>query len=452
VSDQTSISMPATAGKANPQPWPSPAKVWIGVSVFGLTVMLLFMNAGVIGLLVEMIKHDLGLSDTRASFVLGLSGVLFASFLGLPVARLVDRMSRRLLIGLGLFVMGVSTAACGLSQGFWTLLIARTVGGIGGVGNGPATFSILADYFPPAKLPKALAVMNIGFVISQAAAPLLGGALIALIATVPPVTVPVFGTLHPWQVVLIVIAIPEILLAILTLTVVHEPKRRGADQSVVPLKDVFRFLYDNRSAFGPMFGGLALNSLGAGTLAWVPAFYMRTYGWGPAQYGVIQGTVLLIIAPLGLLAGGFLAEWYAKRGYDDANMRVVFLAMLIHVPFAIAYPLMPTPILALAVAAVNTTIVGALAGPQNAALQVILPNRMRGIITALFLLTFMLIGFGIAPTVVALLTNYVFQSEALIRYSIVTMNAVVGPLAAIVFYMGMKPYGEAFARARSWHS
>jgi MFS family permease len=442
-----------TTSPAARQPWPRPAYAWTGVGVFGLSIMILFMNQGVIGLLVEMIKKDLNLSDTRASFVLGLSGVLFASVLGLPIARLVDLMSRRVLIGLGLIAVSASTAACGLSQGFWSLLIARTFGGIGAAGNGPATFSILADYFAPARLPKALAVMNIGFVLSQAAAPLLGGALIGLIASVPTISFPVVGTLHAWQIVLLVIAIPEFVLAIMTLTLVHEPPRRGVRTGgAVPLKDVFKFLSENRSAFGPMFGGLALNSLSAGTVAWVPAFYMRTYGWSPQQYGVIQGTVLLIIAPMGLLAGGFLAEWFAKKGYDDANMRVVFLAMLVHVPFAIAYPLMPTPILALALAAVNTTIVGALAGPQNAALQVIVPNEMRGIITALFLLTFTLIGFGIAPTIVALLTNYVFQSESLIRYSIVTVHAVVAPLAALVFYLGMKPYGEAFARARSWHT
>jgi sugar phosphate permease len=130
---------------------------------------------------------------------------------------------------------------------------------------------------------------------------------------------------------------------------------------------------------------------------------------------------------------------------------VVALVATVHLPLSIAYPLMPSPYIALTMGALNGFILSMGAGPQNAALQVLVPNQMRGQVTALFLFLFTLVGGGISPTLVALLTNYVFQDESMLRYSIFVINATLGPLAAIIFWRGVKPYGEAFARARAWH-
>jgi MFS family permease len=99
----------------------------------------------------------------------------------------------------------------------------------------------------------------------------------------------------------------------------------------------------------------------------------------------------------------------------------------------------------------NTATISMGSGPQNAALQVIIPNEMRGQITALFLLCFSLIGMSISPVMIAFLTQYVFGAESMLRYSIATVHIVLGPLATIVFWYGLKPYGKAFAAARAWH-
>ncbi len=467
MNEHVATSASAVPKTADTQAWPSPAKAWYGVGVFTITLLVLFTNSGVINLLAEMIKQDLRLTDVQVSFIIGFAPAFFNACFMLPVSLLVDRISRRLIIGVGLFVASVSSFLAGLSSTFANLFVARMVGGIGGSGNGPATFSILADYFPPAKLPKALSVLNIGFVYAIAASTLLGGTLIAAVSTMNSLSLPVIGEVRPWQAVFLVLAVPDLLLAVLMFTTVHEPKRRGvragasAGLHVAPagarklwkeIVDVFKFVWGNRAAFGPMFLGLALNSLAMGGAgAWTPQFFMRTYGWGPAQYGIIQGFVLLLIAPVGLIAGGMLAERLAKRGYDDANMRVVFIATLLHLPFAILYALMPNPYAAIALSAANIATISIGTGPQNAALQVIVPNEMRGLITALFLFCFTLIGIALAPTLVASLTQYVFRDESMLRYSIFSIHLVFGPLATIVFWYGLKAYGRAYAQARAWH-
>jgi MFS family permease len=440
------------------QPWPSSRRAWYGVTMFGLTVMTLFGSGALSGLLVQPIKVDLGLTDTQVSLIVGFAAAAFNAVASLPISKLVDKMSRRLIIGVGLLTMGVGSALTGLANGFWQLFAARLFTGIGGAGNGPATYSILADYFPPAKLPKAIAFMNFGFTSGTGIALLLGGTLIAALSKMGDPTLPIIGAVRPWQLVFLVMAIPDIVLGILMLTTVYEPPRRGralaadTQHRAAPIRDVLAHLWRERAAFGPMFLGLACNSLAMGTLVWAAPFYQRTYGWGPAQYGIIQGLVLLLIAPFGLAFGGWLAERWARQGRDDANLRVVLVAALAHMPFAIAYALMPSPYLALAAASLNSVLILIGVGPQNAALQVIVPNEMRGQVTALFLFLFTMIGIGIAPTVVALLTDYVFRDEMKLRYSIATMHAVLAPIAAFVFWRGLAAYGRAVAHARRWQN
>jgi MFS family permease len=461
MNDQPAANPVDQRAPASGDAWPRPAVAWYGVVFFGLTLLVLFMNASISGLLIQPIKRDLGLTDVQAALAIGTAAAALNALFMLPVSRLVDIISRRLIIGVGLILTGISAALAGLSSTFSQLFIVRMIGGIGGSGNAPATFSILADYFPAAKLPKALAVMNIGFYYGAALALLLGGTLIGIASTMH-VVVPMVGELRPWQIILLVMAIPDVLLGILALTTLHEPRRRGARSTtykadasgkvkVVPVREVFKFLYDGRATFGPMFLGLAANSLAAGAFFWNAPFFARTYGWDPARYGIIQGSILLVLAPIGSLAGGFLAEWFAKQGRDDANLRVVFIATALHVPFAIAYAFMPNPYLAIVFYAINYTIISMGAGPQNAALQVIVPNEMRGQVTAAFLFCFSMIGIALAPLLVAALTQYVFGAEEKLRYSIATIHIVLAPLATIFFWIGMKPYGKAFAAARAWH-
>ncbi|HJS22352.1 MAG TPA: MFS transporter, partial [Steroidobacteraceae bacterium] len=155
MNEQVAISPAAVPKAADSHLWPSPAKAWYGVGVFTVTLLVLFTNQNVVNLLAELIKKDLQLTDIQVSLIIGFAPAFFSSLFMLPVSRLVDIISRRLIISLGLLMASVSSFWAGLSFTFGQLFIARLVGGIGGSGNGPATFSILADSFPPAKLPKA---------------------------------------------------------------------------------------------------------------------------------------------------------------------------------------------------------------------------------------------------------------------------------------------------------
>ncbi len=449
---QTAATDTANTGSL---PWPSPFQAWFSVAVIGLTVMTLFGNAAMIGLLMQSIKLDLQLTDTQVSLVVGFAASAFTAFASLPVSRLVDTTSRRLIIGVGMLLVGCGSFVTGLVTTFGGLFLARMAAGLGGAGHGPACYSLLADNFPPAKLPKAIAFMNFGFTTGSALATLLGAALIAALSSAPVVDVPLLGVMKPWQFVFILLALPDLVLGVLALTAMKEPMRRGVAagavaQAAPPLREVVNFLWTRRAAFGPMFLGLAINCVAMGAAAWAAPFYQRTYGWSPVQYGFYSGLVMLLVAPFALAFGGWLAERWAKAGRDDANMRVVVLAALLHAPFAMVYALMPSPQLALACSSASAVLTLIGAGPQNAALQVILPNAMRGQVTALYLFLFTMIGFGLSPTVIALITDYVFHDESKLRYSIAMLQFVLAPAALYVFWRGLKGYAAAVADTRSW--
>ena len=145
--------------------WPGPARAWYAVAVFTLITVLAFVDRQLLVLLVEPIKADLNISDTKMSFLLGFAFIMFYAFLSLPIARLADVYSRKFIVACGVTLWSLMTAACGMAGTYWQLFLARMGVGCGEACNGPATFSIIADSFPPEKLAKATAVIRMSFLM-----------------------------------------------------------------------------------------------------------------------------------------------------------------------------------------------------------------------------------------------------------------------------------------------
>jgi MFS family permease len=453
-SEPTTAGNPPASESATSQGWPPATQAWYAVGVFTIVLMFNFLDRGIVQLLIGPLKADLQLSDQQIGLLMGVAFAIFYAVLGVPIARLVDSKSRRLIIGFGIATWSLATALCGLAKSFPQLFLARMGVGVGEACNGPATYSMMSDYFPPERLPRAIAVLQLGFVSGQGIALIIGGAVVFYFSQQPEYVLPLVGTLKPWQVTFMVVGAPGLLIALLLATVKEPPRRgritSGPAKQAMPLKDVISFLRTNGATYGPMFLGLAVNTIQSfGLQLWTPEFFARTYGWERAQAGVATGLVLVCVAPFGLFLGSSLAEYFHKRGYADANLRVLLIAMVVHIPGFIVMPLMPTPELALALYGFNYFV--AMIGPaaQNAALQIITPNEMRGQVTALYLLVFNLIGFGMGPWLVGLFTDTFFGEQNL-RYSMALTAAVMGPLAALIIWRGIKPYAASVLQARAW--
>jgi MFS family permease len=443
------------ARATSPGDWPSAGRAWYALVILSVALMVATVDRGILTLLVAPIRRQFDLNDTQVAVLNGWAFASVYAVLGLPIARLADQHSRRLIIALGIAFWSAMTALCGFAASFAQFFAARAGVGAGESSFAPATYSILTDSFPPRKLPVVFAVLSIGFSCGTSFGVLLGVGLLGMASAATPLLEPVFGSLQPWQVVLMLCALPGFLLALLMRTL-HEPARRGFPPGTqgggaVPLRAVAWYFLEHRATYVPMFIAMGIKAmLSFGSSFWIPELFRRSFQWSVKDAGLLQGVLGLIVAPVGLLLGGWLSQHYARRGFDDANLRVLQIATVCAIPVAVTSPLLSDPAWVMGGWALNLFIISVGVAPANAALQIITPNPMRGQIRAAYQFVFTVVGFGAGSFFVALFTDYVFQDDAALRYSLAAVAAIIGPIAVLLTWIGMKPYAACVVRARAW--
>jgi len=339
------------------------------------------------------------------------------------------------------------TTVCGLTHNFWQLFTARVGVGVGEATLSPAAYSMLADLFPPHKLARALAVYSAGAIVGGGFALIIGGFVVQAVSDLPDIHLPFIGAVRPWQLSFFVVGLPGLVVAALMFTV-KEPLRRitsslTQDSAPPPLADVFSYIFSSWRVYGPHFLGFTMLAVVFNALlSWTPAFLFRSYDMPAGASGPALGLLLLTFGAGGMLFGGWLADTLLAKGYKDATLRTGIVAALGSLPFAILAPLMPTAQIALAVSAPLWFFSTSCFGAAVAALQYITPNRMRAVVSALYLFCGNLIGLGLGPTVIALVTDYGFGYDGALRYSMAIIGGVCAILAAILLASGLRPFRE----------
>jgi MFS family permease len=438
-------------------PLPRPSVAYYTVFVLILSLTSSQLDIAIVPYLAQHIKADLHLSDTNLSLLLGASFALFYTVVGLPAAWFVDRFSRRWILALGISTWSLGTALCGVAQNFLQLFASRFLVGAGEAVNGPASYSILADLYPRDRMPRAVALMQIGSVAGPGLALLLSTWLLRAFLDIEPIPVP-FGVIHGWQLIFVLVGAPGVAVAVLLAVTVPEPARHVIRDQMQPppaasrlgpwWRDFARaldYMTLHWRVFAPMFGSLLAGSFAIGALQWAPIFYQRTFGWEPARLAGLQSLVQLIVLPIGMVTGVVLAEYLARRKVSDAAIRVLIIARLIALPGLFGV-LMPNPWAAFALGALSYFTLGLGAPSQNAALQIVTPAELRGKITALYLLIYSVFGVALAPIVNGLFTDFVLHDESQIRWAIFLPTIVFNPLSLVIIWLGRKPYGREVAR------
>ena len=431
--------------------YPSSARAWVTVAILMVAYVLSFVDRQILNLLVEPIRRDLLISDTQMSLLMGLSFALFYTVCGIPLGRVADTRSRRGLIAVGILFWSAATAACGMAKMYWQFLLCRIGVGVGEAALSPAAYSLIADSFPAERRATAISVYSMGVYLGSGLAFLVGGLVIQFASAQGDVTLPVLGEVRPWQLIFLILGVAGVLFTLLMLAV-KEPARRGVGAGVaVPLSEVGRYIRANRRTvllhnFG--FAGLAF--AGYGSAAWVPTFYIRTYGWDAGQVGIVYGSIVAVFGCLGIVFGGRLADWMAKRGRSDANMRVGLYSALGALPMVTLFPLMDTAFWASLLMAPTVFCLSMPFGVAPAAIQEIMPNSMRGQASAIYLFVITLIGLGVGPTAVALVTDFVFADDAALRYSLLIVTTLAVLMSIILLAKSLKPYRESVTRLEQW--
>ena len=422
---------------------------WLVVAILMIAYVFSFVDRQILNLLVGPIRRDLDISDTQMSLLMGFSFAIFYTILGIPLGRLADSRNRRGLIAAGVVVWSLMTALCGFAKSYWQLFMCRVGVGVGEATLSPAAYSMIADYFPPGRRATAISVYSMGIFLGSGLAFLIGGLVIKFAVAQGAVTLPLIGDVRPWQMVFFVLGGSGLLFS-LAFLLVREPPRDGSHISAgVPFSTVLAHLWKNRRTVLCHNMGFAMIAFCSyGTSAWVPSFFIRTFNWSAGEVGITYGLIVMMFGCAGILFGGWLTDHWLKQGKTDAALRVGILAAAVATLGGV-YLLADSGTLAAVLMVPAVFALGMPFGAAPAAIQEIVPNQMRGQASAVYLFIVNLIGLGVGPTAVALVTDKVFANDLDLKWSMLIVGTIANLVAIGFLAAGLKPNRETLNRMRT---
>lgn len=426
--------------------WPRPAYAWYVVVILLVAYGFAILDRVAIGLLVDPMKRDLHVTDSQIGLLQGLAFAICYTTFGLPLGFLTDRHKRTPILAIGIALWSAATMVCGLARGFGALFVARIGVGVGEAAITPGSGSLIADYFPPERRTAPLGIYQIGIYLGSGLAILAGGLVVALVGQNPTVHAPLLGEIRSWQAVFLIAGLPGLLVAALTATI-KEPLRRHAkaieDSSRVERAATWTHIIAQARIYALHFAGFAfLGTPFNVAVLWARPYLTRHFSVSPSQGAYAVGLVMLGFATTGIVCGSLLADRMQRRGQIDATIRVGCIAGIALLPFTAAFPFMPTFSSALADLAMILFFGAFAIGAAPAALQMITPNRMRGLISALYLLIVNLTAQATGPVITGFLTDYVFHDPRAVGLSVAIVSATAAALACMTLGSLLRPFAD----------
>jgi MFS family permease len=405
------------------RPWSlfSPRQRWAMLAVLFLVSTVSNIDRQIMTVAIEPIKSDFHATDTQMGLLTGFAFALFYATLGLPIARWADRGDRKLILSVSIILWSLTTALCGLTQNFFQLFLARMA--VGGAESGalPTSQSLIADYFPPDKLGRAIGIFAMAGVAGYALA-LIGGAHIA--------------SRYGWQMMFIVFGLPSLLTAVLVSLVLREPRTQLGGATQAASDERFRdsiFLLVRKPSFRWQIAGvICYGIVSYGALIFVVSHLVRSFSLPLAKAGTVFGLISTATAIIGALAGGYLTDRFGRRTPAAVPLLTGVLMLAALPAYVIAMLSQDFAIFVVASLIGGCLVFGA--GPSLfTGIHIICGSRRRA--TAIAVLYFMMnsVGLGGGPALTGMLSDYFaasYGSAMGLRWAILVACAFLVPGAA----------------------
>jgi predicted MFS family arabinose efflux permease len=394
----------------------TPPSVTRAAANYTLTILCViavvnYIDRQVLSILLEEVKHDLGASDTQMGL---LNGFVFASvyiIAGIPLSRLVDRGSRRNVLVACMVAWSAATILCGLTRNYWQLALARMGVAAGEAGASPSSQSLIADLFPRTSRGRALGLWSASNSMGIGLGLLLGGFLSHYLS---------------WRGVFVVVGLPGLALAILTLLTVREPARSSGDEPTPSLRDTVRHLASIPSYRMAILVIALAGFCGSGIFGWLPTFLIRIHGMSVAAVGAWSG-----LASIGsLVISHILAGWLADR-YGRSDPRAYFIipavSVLLTAPIVIAFCFVTSQTAVIALFFASKLALGLHMVPMYTVVLSLAPSNMRGLAGFTLAIALNLAGAGLGPFFVGAMNDVLaprLGTDA-IRYSIALLTVTL---------------------------
>ncbi|QDZ09038.1 MFS transporter [Sphingomonas panacisoli] len=387
------------------------------------------------GVVQEGAKIELKLSDQVLGMIQGLGAAVPLVIFSIPVGILVDRYNRvRLMTLLGV-VWTIGTLLTALAPDIGVLIAGRMLTGIGTTGALTCALSLCADLCAPEQRGRALLIVNLGKSAGLAAAFVLAGWLFGLFASHGgPALLDAWA---PWRSTHIALAAFSAVL-LTPLLLMREPQRHEVESSTTaPFRVVARELWSRRAFLGPLFAGqVAVVMADAAAGVWVAPVLSRNYGLQPQQFGGWVGAILFVSGIVGAALGGVSADIGQRSRIRGGLLIGATIAAGVGIPAAL-FPIMPSvPTFAIAFFVLMAS--GAVTGlVVSVALTVLIPNELRGLCIGAFIALAGLIGFGLAPWLVSVVSS-ALGGEQHLAMALTIVGAGVGALSFCAFALAMR--------------
>ena len=407
-----------------------------------------FLDRQVINILAEPIKNDLHLADWQLGLLSGFAFGIVYTLLGFPLARAADRHNRPVIIASCLAAWSVFTGVCGLAQTFVQLVGARAGVGIGEAGCTPTSHALIADYSPKEKRASALAFYSMGTPIGSLLGLAIGGAMSDWLG---------------WRKAFLVAAVPGLILAVVALFTLKEPRRRlaGATQAatanLATFAETFRYLAGKRAFWFLAFGAGVRSFLGYGHAPFLPSFFYRVHGpeitalahhfhvGKGAFIGLALGLIGGISGTFGSWVGGQIADRWGARDLRVYGS-VPAIAVVCGAPLAVLIYTTESAALALGLTSVTAFLGTLWYGPVYASAQGMVPQRMRAMSASIMLFVINFLGLVMGALCIGALSDILNKGMGLgpaegVRWALI-VSTVGGTISALLFWLARKNVRE----------
>jgi MFS family permease len=395
------------------------------LGILTIVYALNFLDRTIFNVLIEPIKKEFVLSDTTMGLLAGFGFVLFYSLLGIPIARVADRLNRRNIVAIAFAFWSAMTFLCGMASSVATLALARIGVGIGESAGTPASQSLVADLFNKNERPRALGIYAIGTYLGVFLGYFIGGYV---------------NQHYGWRMAFYTAGLPGIALAAVLWLTISEPRRGAMAETFTPepIGPTLGFLASQKTFIIVLVGFCLTTYTNYATSAWIPPFLARVHHLSSAEIGTYAGTFKGLCGMAGTLIGGLVVAQISRTDDRWKLWAPAIMSGLAGPVFALCF-LTNSFAAMVAALALGSFLVGFHLGPIFAIAQTVARPSMRALASAIILLSATCFGQGVGPLVVGALNDVLksdFGAQA-VRYSLLS-TAVTTMLGALLFVVAAR--------------
>lgn len=434
-------------------PQSSPAHLrhaWLAVALISLASMVGYLDRSLLTLMVGPVRADLGISGTEMSLLLGFAFAVFMGVASLPIAWLADRYDRVKILAAGILVWSLMTGLGAYAESFGTLFASRVGVGVGEAVLVPVGAALIAELFPRDQLGRANSFVLLGTATGAGLALLAGGAVIYWVTETGIRTVGFLESFRGWQAAFFLAALPGIPLALLIFFAIRDPRSAKPERTTQQIKaatdEFWPFVRAHRRTLTLLCLAYPLASATTnGWLAWAPTFMMQTFSLNPLETGQIFGGLILFCGVLGIPLGGAITDRLFRRSGGDAAIRLSIGACLVLGICGALAPLadsLPALAVALGLYFFCANLVSIM---PILAMQLITPPPLRARMIAVLTFISVLVGGGLGPTAVALISEGIFGSMDSLGRALSVASLVCCPITALMLMLARRPFVRSLA-------